>query len=60
MVVGMHDPQQSEVVSTLRMIGRPTRSSGSPRPQDADQALPAPRVAMASPADTVGAEHEVV
>ena len=39
MVAGVHDAQHSEDVSTLRMIGRPMRSSGSPRAQDSQSGV---------------------
>jgi hypothetical protein len=55
----VHVAQHFEVVSTLRMIGRPMRSSGS-RAQEASQASPRPRSARASPADMVGAQHEAI
>ncbi len=48
------------------MIGRPTRSSGSPRGLDANQARLVPchmrplRLAMAWPADRVGTQSEVL
>lgn len=58
MVARVHDPQHAEAVSTLWMIGIPTRAPGSLRAQDATQTWP--RSAWPSPADGVGAQREAM